>query len=437
MRYLIILLLFPMLANAQPLAFPGAEGYGRFTQGGRGGKVLFVDNLNDDGPGSLREAVESKGARIILFRVSGTIKLASPLRIKRDSITIAGQSAPGDGICLRDQTVRIDADEVIIRYLRFRLGDESGVQEDAMTGRKHKNILIDHCSFSWSTDECLSLYTNQDVSIQWCIISESLNKSVHEKGEHGYGGIWGGVRASFHHNLIAHHKSRNPRISGLTVTGDIPNRQLDFYNNVIYNWRGNSVYGNEAGQANIVNNYYKAGPATPQSKRNRIMDPSLQPMGKLYVSGNYVDGYPEITKDNWNGGIHTEFQDSVYSPTPFGMDPKQIAPAPKAYQEVLLNAGASLRRDAVDVRVVEEVKTGTATFKGSKNGYPGIIDSQNDVGGWPELKSLPYPKDIDLDGIPDDWEKKNGLDPKRKEKDAQTVEKYINSIVEVQLKNEH
>lgn len=432
MRYLFLLILFPVLTNAQPkpLAFPGAEGYGRFTQGGRGGKILFVDNLNDDGPGSLREAVESKGARIVVFRVSGTIRLKSTLRIKNDRITIAGQSAPGDGICLRDQTVRIDADEVIIRFLRFRLGDESGVQEDALTGRKHKNIILDHCSFSWSVDECLSLYTNQDVTIQWCIISESLNNSIHQKGEHGYGGIWGGVRASFHHNLIAHHNSRNPRFSGLTVSGDIPNRQLDFYNNVLYNWRGNSVYGNEAGQANMVNNYYKAGPATPKSRRNRIMDPSLKPMGKLYVSGNYVEGYPEITKDNWDGGIHTDFPDSVYAPTPFDLDPTQIDPAKKAYEEVLRYAGASLSRDAVDKRIAEEVRNGTATYKGSKNAYPGIIDSQKDVGGWPTLNSLAYPKDHDDDGIPDKWEKKNGLNPNKKEQDPYLIEKYINSLVQ-------
>ncbi|PHN01644.1 pectate lyase [Flavilitoribacter nigricans] len=433
MRLLIIcclLLNFSLYSQEPTLAFPGAEGYGRFTNGGRGGQVLFVDNLSDSGPGSLRAAVESKGARIVLFRVSGTIRLEKPLKIKNDSITIAGQSAPGDGICLRDQTFVIDADEVIIRFMRFRLGDASDTEGDAMNGRMHRNIIVDHCSFSWSTDECLSLYTNEQISLQWNIIAESLNHSVHEKGAHGYGGIWGGVKASFHHNLIAHHNSRNPRLSGLTVRGDIPNRQLDFYNNVIYNWRSNSIYGNEAGEANIVNNYFKPGPATPKSKNDRIMDPSLHPMGKIYVAGNYVYGHPGVSADNWNGGIHTDHPDSAFHATPFALDPDQLAPAVEAYTSVLLYAGASLHRDAVDTRVVEEVHRGIAHFKGSKTAYPGIIDSQQDVGGWPELQSYPYPNDTDGDGLPDRWETNNGYDPTSAAGASRAVEAYLNELVE-------
>lgn len=432
MRLAILLgLLFPFFLSAQnkPLAFPGAEGYGKYTNGGRGGKILFVDNLNDSGPGSLRAAVEARGARIVLFRVSGNIRLQKPLKIKNDSITIAGQSAPGDGICLRDQTFVIDADEVIIRFLRFRLGDESDTEGDAMNGRSCKNVMVDHCSFSWSTDECLSLYRNENISVQWNIIAESLNESVHQKGAHGYGGIWGGVKASFHHNLLAHHNSRNPRLSGLTVRGDIPNRQLDFFNNVIYNWRGNSIYGNEAGEANLVNNYFKPGPATPKSKKDRIMDPDYHPMGKLFVSGNLVYGAPKVSADNWHDGIYTDYRDSTFHAQPFDLDPEKIESAPEAYASVLLFAGASLHRDALDRRVVEEVSHGIARFKGSVGGIPGIIDSQQDVGGWPELKSLPYPEDSDGDALPDSWEIEHGLDPNAKNTDTQALEAYLHDLV--------
>lgn len=432
MRLAIILcLLLPVLLNAQDqtIAFPGAEGYGKYTNGGRGGRILFVNNLNDSGPGSLRAAVEAKGARIVIFRISGNIRLQKPLKIKNDSITIAGQSAPGDGICLRDQTFVIDADEVIIRFLRFRLGDESATEEDAASGRGHRNIIVDHCSFSWSIDECLSLYRNENISVQWNIIAESLNQSIHPKGAHGYGGIWGGIRASFHHNLFAHHNSRNPRISGLTVRGDVPNRQLDFYNNVIYNWRSNSIYGNEAGEANIVNNYFKPGPATPKSKRDRIMDPDYHPMGKIFVSGNLVDNAPEVSADNWHEGIYTEFRDSTYHHQPFDLDPERLESASEAYAAVLLFAGASLHRDAVDQRVVEEVSHGIAHYKGSVSGYPGIIDSQKDVGGWPELRSLPYPKDSDEDALPDSWEVEHALNPKEKENGTQPLETYLHELV--------
>lgn len=430
--FILFLLLSSVLLNAQekPLAFPGAEGYGRFTNGGRGGKVLFVDNLNDHGPGSLRAAVEAKGARTVLFRISGTIRLEKPLKIKNDSITIAGQSAPGDGICLRDQNFVIDADEVIIRFMRFRLGDVSATEADAASGRGCQNVIIDHCSFSWSVDECLSLYRNKDISVQWNIIAESLNESAHAKGAHGYGGIWGGVRASFHHNLLAHHNSRNPRISGLTVRGDIPNRQLDFYNNVIYNWRNNSIYGNEAGQSNIVNNYFKPGPATPKSKRHRIMDPDYHPMGKVFVSGNLMYGSPEVSADNWNGGIHSGYPDSTYHAEPFQLDLQQIDPAAEAYAAVLLFAGASLHRDAIDTRIVAEVSHGTARFKGSRSGWPGIIDSQEDVGGWPTLRSLPYPEDSDRDGLPDFWETENGLDATSPNQDPQTLDAYLHELVQ-------
>jgi pectate lyase len=433
MRLLILFFLStPLFLTAQErvIAFPGAEGYGKYTNGGKGGRILFVDNLEDHGPGSLRSAVEAEGARIVVFRVSGNIRLEKPLKIKKDSITIAGQSAPGDGICIQNETFVIDADEVIIRFLRFRLGDESQTQGDALSGRKHQNIIVDHCSFSWSIDECLSLYQNKNISVQWNMIAESLNHSVHKKGEHGYGGIWGGVKASFHHNLLAHHNSRNPRLSGLTVRGDFPNRQLDFYNNVLYNWHSNSIYGNEAGEANIVNNYFKAGPATPKSKKDRIMAPYPNPMGKLYVAGNWVYGAPEVSADNWKEGIYTDYPDSAYQATPFSMDPDLLQPAAEAYAAVLLFAGASLHRDAVDRRIVEEVSKGIAHFKGSVTGLPGIIDSQKEVGGWPELKSLPYPKDSDADGLPDRWEISNGYDPESDQNARLGIETYLQELVQ-------
>lgn len=409
-------------------SFPEAEGYGSRTVGGNKGKIIFVDNLNDSGPGSLRAAVKSKGARIVVFRVSGYIRLKSTLEIKNDSITIAGQTAPGDGICIRDKSLDIDADQVIIRYMRFRLGDESNTQSDALSCRQQKNIILDHCSLSWSVDETLSIYTNQNTTVQWCIISESLNNSIHSKGAHGYGGIWGGVRASFHHNLIAHHKSRTPRFSGLTVRGDVPNRQVDFYNNVIYNWRDNSTYGNEAGQLNMVNNYYKPGPATSKNKRNRIIEPYLKPSGKLYLSGNIIEGYPDISQNNWSGGVHTDYIDSVYNPVPFDMDVGNIESAESAYTKVLKYAGASLSRDAVDQRIISEVSRGTTTYTGSKTGIPGIIDSQNDVGGWLELFSSPYPEDTDMDGLPDHWETRNNLNPQKPNTDSKTILNYLNAI---------
>lgn len=403
-----LLLLSCMSATSQekPLAFPGAEGFGKYATGGRGGKVFVVTNLNDDGPGSLREAIRRKGPRTILFAISGNIVLESPLDINNGDLTIAGQSAPGDGICIQGNAVSVKADNVIIRFLRFRLGDLAGIQSDAINGNKGKeNIIIDHCSVSWATDECASFYGNRNFTLQWCIISESLNQSVHAKGEHGYGGIWGGRSASFHHNLFAHHTSRTPRFSGSSTTPNSAEELVDFRNNVIYNWSDNNIYGGEGGRYNVVNNYFKPGPATG-AKRNWMLRPS-RPYGRFYVEGNVYEGNAEITADNWNGGVRADDLASVRAGAPFEVEPIGEHSAHEAYAAVLKHAGASLRRDAVDRRIVAEVAGGTASFGSNKDG---IIDSQEDVNGWPVLQSLPAEKDTDKDGMPDEWERKNGLD---------------------------
>lgn len=423
------LAIYSVPVQAQQLAFPGAEGFGKYTTGGRGGKVIIVQNLNDSGDGSLREAIRAKGPRTITFAVSGTIALKSPLKVNNGDVTIAGQSAPGDGICIKGYPFKISADNVIIRYLRFRLGDENKVEDDAISSLRNKNIIIDHCSFSWATDEAASFYDNENFTLQWSIISESLNKSVHSKGEHGYGGIWGGKGASFHHNLLAHHKSRNPRFNGARTHGEPEKEVVDFRNNIIYNWRSNSVYAGEAGQYNMVNNYYKPGPATEKTKRDRIVNP-WEPYGKFYVVGNYMEGSEEVTHNNALGVVcDTSELPLIGNPIPV-VDIK-MQTATVAYNEVLASAGASFRRDAVDNRIVEEVKTGKATYG------DGIINSQTDVGGWPELKGGKAPLDSDQDGMPDFWEKENGLNPHDAkdniayslDKGYTNIEIYLNQII--------
>ncbi|MCX6145033.1 MAG: T9SS type A sorting domain-containing protein [Ignavibacteriales bacterium] len=423
------LLSFALVAQAQQLAFPGAEGGGMFTKGGRGGKVLEVTRLDDDAnSGTLRWAVNQSGARTVIFRVSGTILLTSDLKISRDSITIAGQTAPGDGICLRKYALVVSANEVIIRYVRVRLGDESGGESDAMsaftnatTGYKN-HIIVDHCSASWSQDETLSYYGNDYVTVQWCIISESLYNSSHPKGSHGYGGIWGGVdHTSFHHNLLAHHSSRNPRLSGLGTT--VACHNIDLRNNVIYNWGFNSAYGGEASTANFVNNYYKPGPATKSGVRSRIYQPS-DTLGLWYIQGNYVEGNPTVSNDNWAGGVNPSIAPSnlnkLKTTTPFPSLPVTTHSAQQSFDLVLQYAGATFpKRDTIDRRIVYETRTGAITYGGKTyakaQGFDttkvyGIIDSQTDVGGWPVLNSVAAPLDSDHDGMPDSWEIAQGLD---------------------------
>ncbi|RQV95122.1 MAG: pectate lyase [Calditrichaeota bacterium] len=430
--------LFIYSVYSQPAAFPGAEGFGAQTSGGRGGAVIEVTNLKDDGPGSFRAAIETKGPRTIIFKISGNIILKSPLEIKNDSLTIAGQTAPGDGICLRDYPTDIEADNVIIRFLRFRLGDINKLPEDALSITGRKNIIIDHCSMSWGIDENASFYDNEKATVQWCMISESLHDSYHHKGKHGYGGIWGGKSVSFHHNLIAHNASRNPRFNGSRYHGQPDREMVDFRNNVIYNWGENSAYGGEGGQHNIIANYYKAGPASKH--KNRIVQP-WNNLGKWYIDGNYVYEFPDITADNWKGGVQPlEKIMAQRMEKPFMVPGPQTQNAECAFELVLKYCGAVLpKRDTVDERIVMEVKTGSATYGGKWGEHSGIIDSQQDVGGWPVLDSTEPPVDSDHDGMPDDWEDKNGLDkhnPEDRNKYLQgdgytALEYYLNSLVEL------
>ncbi|HKK81216.1 MAG TPA: T9SS type A sorting domain-containing protein [Prolixibacteraceae bacterium] len=436
--FVLALLSMVTVVNGQPLAFPGAEGHGAYTSGGRGGVVHEVTNLNDSGAGSLRSAIEASGTRTVVFRVSGIIELESGLTIRNDNITIAGQTAPGDGVCLKNHPLTIKADNVIIRYLRSRLGDEKGVAEDAMWGREHKNIIIDHCSMSWSVDEAASFYDNENFTLQWCIISESLYNSVHPKGKHGYGGIWGGMKASFHHNLIAHHTSRNPRFNGSRYHKQPDKEIVDFRNNVIYNWGKNSIYGGEKGNHNMVNNYFKSGPAT-HSKHNRIVEQYDE--GNWYITGNYIDGYPEITADNWAGGVQPKSSLSLSElrvDEPFSTGDIVTQTAEDAFASVLEDAGCNVPvRDEIDKRIVNETLTGTATYGSSYGSGEGIIDAPGDVGGWVDLASGEAPEDTDQDGMPDYWEDEVGVDKNDPEdrnmemSDGTTVlELYLNSLVD-------
>lgn len=441
--------------TAQVPAFPGAEGGGMYTTGGRGGKVIYVENLNDKGNGSFRNAVEAEGPRTIVFNVSGNIELSKPIYIKNGDLTIAGQSAPGDGICLVNYGIEVEADNVIIRFIRIRPGDKSGEELDAISGIRIKDIIVDHCSFSWGTDEAASFYETENFTLQWCIVSESLDQSVHSKGNHGYGGIWGGKNATFHHNLISDHSSRNPRFHGSRYNNNPDSEQVDFRNNVIYNWGHNSIYGGEEGNYNIVNNYFKSGPATGENVRYRILDLTqsfFDPRhntdtlgaGKFYIEGNVMEGFPEVTKDNWGKGIQgkgvnekTKSFSKLNRPVPYAQIKTESAQ--DAFKSVLHSAGASLRRDAVDKRIVDETRAGQeqygASFSGGKNG---IIDSPADVGGWPKLKQGKVPVDSDKDGIPDYWEKANDLDPNDSadgstytlDKCYTNLEVYLNSLVE-------
>lgn len=398
--------------GAQVPAFPGAEGFGRHALGGRGGDVYHVTTLADAGPGSLRDGIASAtGPRTVVFAVSGTIALESPLDVNRPHLTLAGQTAPGDGITLRNHALRVAADHVIIRYLRSRLGDLGGKPQDAISVNSGRHIILDHCSASWGIDECLSAQSGDVdlLTVQWCLVAESLHQSIHNKGGHGKGGIIGSLRQSYHHNLFAHHMDRNPKISWRRHC------QVDFRNNVIFNWGNASCHDGAHAHVNWADNYYQAGPATRaavrtclfriQTRQDDIPEPP-----RFYIAGNHLAGEPGISADNWAGGVFfgegAGPQHRAAAPFPYPAI-SYATSAVEARPRVLAGAGASRVRDAVDRRVIEDLHTGRPRL-----GRNGIIDSQRDVGGWPELRSLPAPADTDRDGMPDAWEKSHGLDPR-------------------------
>jgi hypothetical protein len=387
--------------------------------------------------------------------VSGTIHLDSKLSIKGDA-TIAGQTAPGGGICIADNSVSLGGDNIIVRYLRIRMGDkyqkggmvDGNGGDDAFGGTHRKNIIIDHCSMSWSTDEVFSVYAGDSTTLQWNLISEPLNYSYHfETGDsdyehHGYGAIWGGRHSSFHHNLFAHCNSRNPRFDGIRNTSE---ENCDYRNNVIYNWGGNSVYAGEGGNYNMVNNYYKYGPSTNAFMRDRIMTPyklSNIPFGKFYVNGNYVDGFPNVSENNalgvfFNQGT-AEDKKNYLMTTEFSSVEVTTQAAEEAYQLVLKNVGAILpARDTLDERIISDVKNRKGRIIDVQGGYPHGTSYDLTVNAWPALKSLPALKDSDQDGMPDDWEKKNGLNAAdasdastyKLDKSYTNVEVYINGIM--------
>ena len=467
-----------VFAQEKTPAFPGAEGFGRYVSGGRGGNVYHVTSLADDGTeGTLRWALGKSGAKTIVFDVSGTIHLQSSLNISVGNVTIAGQTAPGDGICVADYPVAIKANNVIVRYMRFRLGNKNVLLNgadgwDAFGGMDQENIIVDHCSVSWSIDECLSVLGNKNTTVQWCLVAQSLVNSGHSKGAHGYGGNWGGSGASFHHNLIAHHGSRTPRL-GPRPTTQLDER-MDMRNNVIYNFGGNGCYGGEGMTVNIVNNYYKPGPGSPTDKKgyriagigirtNEYVEkypayaPALHLWGKYFVTGNYNTKYSSVNNDNWTYGIinqidasgcdgtfTAETKDSIKLVEPMDFVATTTHSADDAYDRVLDYAGASLSRDSFDELMVSDARNGAASYTG-KGLSKGFVNSQDDNrpddaaedwSAWPTLNSAAAPVDTDGDGMPDEWEKSNGLDPSDPS-DGKTIgtdgysnlENYLNSLV--------
>ena len=404
------------------------QGGGAEVKGGDGGSIYRVNRLDDSldpntglpAAGTLRYAVTQSGSRRVLFNVAGTIHLTSELRIRYGNITIDGQSAPGEGICIADYPLVISASNVIVRFLRVRLGDVSNTESDAVSVNNATGVVLDHLSCSWSVDECVSGYGNSDFTMQYCIVSESLKHSKHGKGDHGYGGIWGGANASFHHNLLAHHDSRNPRFDHDYVNAKLAG-PIDFVNNVVYNWGTHPAYGGEGStkgaggrHINFVNNYFKPGPSTADKAKTRLVEPwtgcencIVVPGGsvvppKIYLSGNTMVGSADVTADNWKGSSQTKSVAGTDSRWTEGLTVlTNEQKAEDVYESVLNKAGCSLQRDAVDTRIIQEVRSG-----GGK-----IIDTQTEVGGWPELKAGEKIADADYDGIPDEWETTYGLDP--------------------------
>ncbi|MBQ8581534.1 MAG: polysaccharide lyase [Alistipes sp.] len=478
------------LLQAEIPAFPGAEGGGMYTQGGRGGKVLTVTNLNDSGEGSFRWACEQGGARIIVFNVSGIIRLETPIVVRAPYVTIAGQTAPGDGVCIAGQTFQIDTHDVIIRHMRFRRGETmSWHREDAFGGNPVGNIMIDHCSCTWGLDENISFYRHmydpsegyyQARSEKLPTVNVTIQNTISAKAldtyNHSFGSTLGGENASFMRNLWSSNMGRNPSVGW--------NGVFNFVNNVLFNWHLRTVDGGDyTAMFNMINNYYKPGPATPKGTpvSHRILKPEAgrskhpyKQYGRVFAQGNIVEGSPKVTADNWNGGIQIEnkhntgdYTQQMRAYKPFPMPYVKIMSANEAYDYVLNNVGATIPcRDKVDEIIVNEVRTGEIYYEKKlpkKNPYGdtwglaeksqnedgsfrhrrmgndsykvGIITDPCQMGGYPEYKGEPY-VDTDKDGMPDDWEHKNGLNP-NDASDANgdltgdgytNIEKYINGI---------
>lgn len=454
-------------------AFPGAQGGGANTSGGRGGRVFVVTNLNDSGPGSFRWACEQGGARIVVFNVAGIIRLKSPVSIRAPYITIMGQSAPGDGVCIAGESVWIDTHDVIIRFMRFRRGETDVTRrDDALGGNPVGNIIIDHVSSSWGLDENMSIYRHVyerkedgkglklptvNVTIQNSISSEALDTY-----NHAFGSTIGGHNSTFMRNLWANNIARNPSIG---MDGD-----FNFVNNIIFNWWNRSADGgDDKSYFSFINNYYKPGPITPKDKpiSYRILKPEsgrahkdILVFGKAYVNGNLVEGNEKVTRDNWAGGVQVQelgnagqYESQIRSDKPFPMPVFPIMTAKESYTFVLANAGATLPvRDAVDKRIINVVKTGKIVYEKNAPEYApnyikrrlpvdsykdGIIYDIRQVGGYPAYSGTPY-KDSDNDGIPDVYEKKMGLNPKNPS-DApkiakngySNIENYLNGLVDI------
>lgn len=463
---------FDELPKADIPAFPGAEGGGKFSFGGRGGRVIVVTNLNDDGPGSFRWACEQGGARIVVFNVAGIIRIKTPLIVRAPYITIMGQTAPGDGVCIAGESVWINTHDVIIRYMRFRRGETwVGRRDDAIGGNPVGNIMIDHVSASWGLDENMSMYRHMyndstgkiedkfptvNITIQNSIFSEAL-----DTWNHAFGSTLGGENCTFMRNLWADNAGRNPSVGW--------NGVFNFVNNVVFNWVHRSIDGGDyRAQFNIINNYFQPGPATPKNTvGHRILKPEsgrsklkYHVYGRAYVNGNIMEGYPAITKDNWNGGVQVEdepdageYTANIKWPKPLPMPQITILDASAARKYVLENAGATLpRRDAVDRRIIKQVVTGKIDFDPNvklpdtqfkyrrlpPDSYKiGIITDPSQVGGYPDYRGTPY-KDSDNDGMPDAWEKAHGLNPNNAADAAKTtssgysnIEVYLNSVVDI------
>ena len=490
---LLLALMFALCVNGLSAktvtpAFPGAEGFGRFVTGGRGGAVYHVtsldDNPNNVQPGTFRYAVNRSGARTIVFDVAGTIHLKAALKIKNGDLTIAGQTSPG-GICIAGYPFSISAQNIIVRYLRIRPGDVCGTECDGFGGFDGGNFIIDHCSISWSVDEVLSVYANENTTVQWCIAAQPLNYSVHPKTlyadgkPHGYGGVWGGDHASFHHNLIVHAVSRTPRFgSRYTMATRGLTDLTDCRNNVFYNWSGVGCYGGSDMQINMVNNYIKPGPATDaaykgKDRHGRIFAADADVRG-IYADGNFVDGHADITADNWTVGIAAQMDATAQQKKaarrsePYDDGGIITFTATEAYDQVLSWVGACDYRDRYDSLMISDVEKRAATFTGYTQPYhysgtaygdgktytidreggwlsPGSINSQTDAkfddedSPWvyipfDKTRSL---KDTDGDGVPDDWEYRLDMDPNdpddRNEihKSGYTMlEVYLNKLVE-------